>query len=166
MTSKNETFSTQTILDGMTVAQALAEEAAKNGDVPVGSTVIHPKHGIVGTGMNRKERSCTGTRHAEMEALEDACDRLGRWRLDDCVLISTLEPCIMCAGALIQCRIGGVIYGARDAKFGALGSLYQVHQDSRHNHRFVVTEGLRAETAQRTITNFFRKKRGLHPLKD
>ena len=110
---------------------------------------------------NERERTADPTAHAELLALRDAAAALGRWRLDDCVLVVTLEPCAMCAGALVNARIGAVVYGAPDPKAGALGSRYHLLADPRLNHECPVTRGRRAPTPPPTLLReFFSGRRG------
>ena len=125
----------------------------------MGAVIWHPDHGIIGEGYNRKEVDRCALRHAELIAMEEACKRLERWRLIDCTLVSTLEPCMMCAGAIIQARISRVVFGAYDEKFGAMGSLYSLHLDSRTNHRFEVVSGLQGEECAKILRDFFRNRR-------
>jgi tRNA(adenine34) deaminase len=108
---------------------------------------------------NEREASGDPTAHAEILALRDAAASLGRWRLDDCTLVVTLEPCIMCAGALINARIGRLVYGAADLKAGATASLYNVCADPRLNHNPPVTHGVRAAAAADLLTEFFADRR-------
>ena len=104
-------------------ALALAREAAAAGEIPVGCVVVGPDGEILGEGRNRRESGADATAHAEMEAIRQACRRRGSWRLEDCALVVTLEPCPMCAGAVLNARIPTVVYGAREAKSGACGSV-------------------------------------------
>ncbi|MHC4954587.1 MAG: tRNA adenosine(34) deaminase TadA [Planctomycetota bacterium] len=143
------------------MAQALREarRAAEDDEVPVGAVVVHGGR-IVGRAHNQRERLKDPTAHAEMIALTQAAAAVEDWRLDACVLYVTLEPCLMCAGALVQARIGRVVYGAPDAKAGACGSLYNVGLDPRLNHRFEVVGGvLEAECAELLYEFFDRKRR-------
>jgi len=142
----------------MREALELAREAEKLGEVPVGAVVVRNGE-IVGRGHNTRETEKSATRHAEIVAIEDACRNLGTWRLADCELYVTLEPCIMCAGALHQARIRHVYFGALDPKAGACGSLYSVHLDARLNHRFEVTENLLAAESRDLLQGFFRSRR-------
>lgn len=112
-----------------------AESAAGDADVPVGAVVLDPGEAIVGAGRNERETEGDPTAHAEVVALRAAARQLGTWRLEGCTLAVTLEPCTMCAGATVLARIGRVIYGTRDAKAGAAGSLWDALRDQRLNHR-------------------------------
>ncbi|MDB1086141.1 tRNA adenosine(34) deaminase TadA [Streptomyces sp. ACA25] len=141
--------------------RALKEAAAalSTGDVPVGAVVLGPG-GAAGTplGHGRNAREATGdpTAHAEVLALREAAGRLGSWRLTDCTLVVTLEPCTMCAGALVLSRVDRVVYGAPDPKAGAAGSLWDVVRDRRLNHRPEVVPGVLAQECGTLLTDFFR----------
>ncbi|MFI1303515.1 tRNA adenosine(34) deaminase TadA [Streptomyces sioyaensis] len=140
--------------------QALDEAARApgTGDVPVGAVVLSADGTVLGTGHNAREATGDPTAHAEILALRAAADSVGNWRLTDCTLVVTLEPCTMCAGALVLARIDRVVYGARDAKAGAAGSLWDVVRDRRLNHRpEVITGVLEAECAE-LLTAFFRDR--------
>lgn len=129
-------------------ALELAREAAAEGDVPVGAVVVH-EAAIVGEGRNTRERDADPTGHAEVVALRDAAASLGRWRLDGCTLVVTLEPCTMCAGAVVSSRVDRLVFGAWDEKAGAVGSLWDVVRDRRLNHRpEVLADVLPAESSQ------------------
>lgn len=130
---------------------ALAEFA---GDVPVGAVVVRAGE-VVGEGYNTREAQCDPAGHAEISALRNAARRLGRWRLDDCDLYITLEPCTMCAGAIVGARIHRVIFGAWDAKAGAAGSIRDVLRDSRLNHQVEVIGGMREQECARQLQAFF-----------
>jgi tRNA(adenine34) deaminase len=119
----------------MRLALAEAVAAASAGDVPVGAVVVDERDNVIGTGRNRREQDADPTAHAEMLALREAARAIGGWRLDGCTLVVTLEPCTMCAGALVLGRVAAVIYGAADPKAGAVGSLWDVVRDRRLNHR-------------------------------
>ena len=137
----------------------LAREAETDGDVPVGALVIAEDGTILGRGRNRRECDGDPTGHAEIVALRDAAERLGRWRLDGTTLVVTLEPCVMCAGALVNARVKRVIYGADDPKAGAVKSLYAVTEDPRLNHRLEVVGGILAEECGGLLSAFFQKLR-------
>jgi tRNA(adenine34) deaminase len=143
----------------MRQALELAEEAFAEGEVPVGALVVY-QEAVVGRGRNRKEQLADPTAHAEMEALRQAAHDLGRWRLGDCTLYATLEPCPMCMGALLAARIQRLVFGCRDPKAGAAVSLYRLADDGRLNHRFEVTEGVLGEEAAELLRRFFRQRRG------
>jgi tRNA(adenine34) deaminase len=146
--------------DASVMRQALreAEYAAAHGDVPVGAVVVHDDRVIAAAGNEREQRN-DPTAHAEMLALRMAAEQLGRWRLDDCTLYVTLEPCAMCAGAIINARVGTVVYAAADLKAGAMGSLYNVAADPRLNHEPVVRHGVLAAESSTMLQQFFAEKR-------
>ena len=145
--------------DAMQLAldEALAAQAHR--DVPIGAVVV--RDGVV-IARRHNERELTGdpTAHAEVLALRDAAAVVGHWRLLDCTLYVTLEPCVMCAGALVNARIGRVVYGAVDPKAGAVQSLYEVCADERLNHRPPVTAGVRGDECSRLLKAFFAARRG------
>jgi tRNA(adenine34) deaminase len=140
--------------------QALDEaaQAAPTGDVPVGAVVLGPDGVLLATGHNEREATGDPTAHAEVLALRRAAAALGTWRLTGCTLVVTLEPCTMCAGALVQSRIGRVVYGARDEKAGAAGSLWDVVRDRRLNHRPEVIHGVLEDVCADLLTRFFRDR--------
>lgn len=139
-------------------ALALAEEAARRGEVPVGAVVVLDNR-IVGFGYNRRESIQSPLAHAEIVAIEDACATIGYWRIEKCELFVTLEPCIMCCGAIVQARIRRVVFGARDPKGGGATSLYSLLSDPRLNHRCEVVEGVLAEKCGAVLSDFFRRIR-------
>jgi tRNA(adenine34) deaminase len=139
----------------MRLAVAEAEQAMKTGDVPVGAVVVDAGGAVIGTGRNRREVDCDPTGHAEIVALRAAAAHLGTWRLHGATLVVTLEPCVMCAGALVNSRIERVVYGCDDPKAGALRSLYLLGEDSRLNHRFAVTRGVLAAESALMLSTFF-----------
>ena len=145
----------------MRLALAQAEAAASAGDVPVGAVLVSSTTGVpIASGRNRRELDADPTAHAEMVALRSAAAKLGRWRLDDLTMVVTLEPCPMCAGALVNARIGGLVFGCRDDKAGAVASLFVIGRDPRLNHRFPVRGGvLESECAER-LRSFFAARRG------
>ncbi len=143
----------------MRAALDLAKSAAEVGDVPVGAVVVDGQGNIIGRGFNTREVENNPLGHAEVNALNDAAKNLGSWRLDDCTLVVTLEPCTMCAGAIVQSRIGRVVFGAFDEKAGAVGSLWDVVRDSRLPHRPEVISGVLAQEAAQILTDFFKSKR-------
>lgn len=148
--------------DAMAIALEEAREAARAADVPVGAIVVQDGV-VIARRHNERERTQDPTAHAEILALRDAAAALGRWRLEDCTLVVTLEPCVMCAGALIAARIGRLVYGAADLKAGATASLYNVCADPRLNHNPPVTHGVRATEATELLTAFFEARRGSTP---
>ncbi len=143
----------------MGLALAEADAAAAHQDVPVGAVVADREGMVIAKGHNRREQRADPTAHAEIEALRAAAQKLERWRLDDLTLYVTLEPCAMCAGALLNARIERVVYGCRDEKAGALDSLFVVGRDPRLNHRFAVTGGVLAEPCAERLKRFFAPRR-------
>ena len=145
----------------MRQALALAEEAAGHGDVPVGCVVV--KDGaVIGRGCNRREERGDAVAHAEVEAIRQACRAVGGWNLHDCALYVTLEPCPMCAGAIINARVGTVCYGARDEKAGACGSVLDLFAE-RFNHRPRVYGGVLKEACAAQLQDFFHDLRKNSP---
>ena len=141
----------------MDQALALAKEAAAEGEVPVGCVIVRGDT-VVGRGRNRRETGKTALGHAEIEAIAQACEALGGWRLWECTLYVTLEPCPMCAGAIINARIPRVVYGARDAKSGSCGSVCDLFSMA-YNHRPQVEAGVREAECTALLTEFFQKLR-------
>ena len=141
----------------MEEALVLAKEAAAEGEVPVGCVVVRNGQ-IVGRGRNRRETGKTALGHAEIEAIAEACRNLGGWRLWECTLYVTLEPCPMCAGAIVNARIPRVVYGAADSKCGACGSVCDLFSMD-FNHHPVVCAGVREEEASALLQEFFRNLR-------
>lgn len=141
-------------------ALTLAREATGDGDVPVGAVVLDADGRVVGEGRNVRERDGDPTGHAEVVAIRAAADRLGTWRLDGCTLVVTLEPCTMCAGAIVGARIERLVLGAWDEKAGAVGSLWDVVRDRRLNHRPHVLAGVLAEDSATLLREFFDDRRG------
>ncbi|MEU6486219.1 tRNA adenosine(34) deaminase TadA [Streptomyces sp. NPDC046887] len=139
-------------------ALAEAEQAARAGDVPVGAVVLTPDGSLLATGHNEREATGDPTAHAEVVALRRAAKALGEWRLPGCTLVVTLEPCVMCAGALVQSRVGRLVFGALDEKAGAVGSLWDLVRDRRLNHRPEVIHGVLAEECSALLTRFFRDR--------
>ncbi|MFF4399968.1 tRNA adenosine(34) deaminase TadA [Streptomyces sp. NPDC001480] len=143
----------------MRLALDEARTAVRGGDVPVGAVVLSTDGTtVLATGHNEREATGDPTAHAEILALRRAAAKLGEWRLGGCTLVVTLEPCTMCAGALVQSRVDRVVYGARDDKAGAAGSLWDLVRDRRLNHRPEVVEGVLAEDCARLLTDFFRDR--------
>lgn len=143
----------------MSRALDLARDALADGDVPVGAVVVDAAGQVIGSGRNTRERDADPTGHAEIVALREAAAARGEWRLDDCTLYVTLEPCTMCAGAIVQSRVGHLVFGAWDEKAGAVGSLWDVVRDRRLNHRPEVTAGVRAAESTDLLQEFFRAQR-------
>lgn len=142
----------------MQEALQLAAEAAKLGEVPVGALVVHEGQ-IVAKAFNRRETDRNPTAHAEILAINEASQKLGRWRLSGCTLYVTLEPCVMCAGALVQARVDRVVYGAADPKAGGVESVYTVLSDQRLNHRPHLQGGVLQAECSQILSAFFRQRR-------
>jgi tRNA(adenine34) deaminase len=143
----------------MDAALAEAALAPAHGDVPVGAVVV--RDGVeLGRGRNRREVDGDPTAHAEVVALRAAAARLGTWRLDGCTLYVTLEPCTMCAGALVQARVERLVFGADDPKAGAVVSLFDAVRDPRLPHTLAVVRGVRAEESSALLREFFSERRG------
>jgi tRNA(adenine34) deaminase len=140
--------------EAMSAALIEAERALAHGDVPVGAVVIHEGK-IIASGCNEREKMHDPTAHAEVIALRKAAEVLGRWRLDDCDLVVTLEPCVMCAGAAINARVRRVVFSAYDPKAGAVGSLYNVAADPRMNHTPVVIFVEDGGKSRKMLSRFF-----------
>ena len=148
----------QRTIEYMRAALAEAHLALDQQEVPVGAVVVH-NGSIIAARHNEREVLNDPTAHAEILALRDAALALGTWRLDDCTLVVTLEPCVMCAGALINARIGTVVFGAADLKGGATSSLYNVCADPRLNHNPAVVSGVLQDECTLLLKNFFNSKR-------
>jgi tRNA(adenine34) deaminase len=144
--------------DAMEEAIRLAREAGAAGEVPVGAVAVFEGR-VVGRGRNRREQDRDPTAHAELLALREAARTLDRWRLTGVTLVATLEPCAMCAGAMVLARIDRLVYGADDPKAGAAGSLQDLSADPRLNHRFPVERGVRAADCGALLREFFRARR-------
>ena len=142
----------------MDEALALARQAGAEGEVPIGAVVVVDGQ-VVGAGRNARERLQDPTAHAEVIALQDAARRLGRWRLSGATVYATLEPCPMCAGALVNARVARLVYGVEDPKAGATGTLFDIARDPRLNHRLEVAGGVRAKECADLLTSFFRGAR-------
>jgi tRNA(adenine34) deaminase len=145
--------------EAMGLALEQARCALKTGDVPVGAVVLDDEGSLLGRGGNAREATGDPTAHAEVLALRAASAERGSWRLEGCTLVVTLEPCIMCAGAVVSSRIGRVVFGAFDEKAGAVGSLWDLVRDRRLNSRAEVIAGVRAEESTRLLTDFFASHR-------
>ncbi|MEU0035925.1 MULTISPECIES: tRNA adenosine(34) deaminase TadA [unclassified Streptomyces] len=143
----------------MRLALDEADRAVQGGDVPVGAVVLSTDGTtVLATGHNEREATGDPTAHAEVLAIRGAAQRLGEWRLSGCTLVVTLEPCAMCAGALVQSRVDRVVFGARDEKAGAVGSVWDLVRDRRLNHRPEVIGGVLDEECGRLLTGFFRSR--------
>ena len=147
--------------DAMGLALAEARRALDHGDVPVGAVALVDGE-VVATGRNERELRADPTAHAEILALRAAAAALGGWRLGTVTLVVTLEPCPMCAGALVAARVGRLVFGAADPKAGACGSLYNLCADPRLNHELPVTAGVRAAEAAELLATFFSDRRAAH----
>lgn len=145
----------------MELALAEAAAAAAADEVPVGAVVIHPQRGVIAAAHNQREELHDPTAHAEMIAITQAAAALRSWRLEGCILYVTLEPCPMCAGAIVQARLPMVVYGCTDPKAGACHTLYQIASDPRLNHRARVLGGVMADRCAGMLTDFFARKRAL-----
>lgn len=143
----------------MGLALEEARAALATGDVPVGAVVLDPSGAVVGRGRNVREAESDPTGHAEVVAMREAAKALGEWRLEGCTLVVTLEPCTMCAGAVVLGRLECLVFGAYDDKAGAVGSLWDVVRDRRLNHRPEVVSGVLAEESAELLDAFFRRQR-------
>ena len=142
----------------MREALALAKRAAESGEVPVGAVVVRDG-AVVGRGYNRPVSGKDPTAHAEVMALRDAAERIGNYRLGECALYVTLEPCAMCAGAIMHARVSRVVFGAADPKSGACGSVVDLFAENRLNHHASIVGGVMAEEAARLLQEFFSARR-------
>jgi tRNA(adenine34) deaminase len=144
--------------DFMEQALLLARKAAELGEVPVGAVAVREGR-VIGSGHNRREVDRSPLAHAELLAITQAASELGAWRLTGVTLYVTLEPCAMCAGAMVQGRLTRLVFGAKDPKAGAVGSLYNLVEEPRHNHRVAVTSGVLEEACGAVLKEFFRSLR-------
>lgn len=146
--------------DRLFMKQALeeAQQAALLGEVPIGAVLVYEGK-IIARAHNLRETTQNAITHAELLVIQEACKKIGSWRLEDTTLYVTLEPCPMCAGAILQSRIPRVVYGARDQKAGCVDSLYQLLNDERFNHECDITEGILAEECGQILTDFFKALR-------
>ncbi len=142
----------------MNQAIKMAKKSALLGEVPIGAVIVY-KDKVIASGWNLRESKKNPLLHAEVMAIQKASSKLDAWRLLETTLYVTLEPCLMCAGAIYQARIPKVVFGALDPKAGACGSLYCIHEDSRLNHRFLVESGVLAEDCSQILKDFFRERR-------
>ena len=143
----------------MREALRLAGEAAENGEVPVGCVITDREGKIIGRGRNRREEARNATAHAEMEAIREACEAVGDWRLDSCSIFVTLEPCPMCAGAIINARIPRVHFGAREENTGSCGSVLDLFSEN-YGHRPAAFPDIWAEASRALLKGLFRNQRG------
>ena len=142
-------------------AAVVLRHAARDGQQPHGAVVVDAEGRVIGSGRNRREETGDATAHAELEAIREACRALGDWRLEGCALYVTLEPCPMCAGAIINARVPVVVYGAREKLSGSCGSVIDLFFE-RYGHRPAVYAGVMAEECAALLRAFFREKRGLY----
>ncbi|NYJ73333.1 tRNA adenosine(34) deaminase TadA [Allobranchiibius huperziae] len=143
----------------MGLALLRAREALLTDDVPVGAVVLDPHGEVIGSGLNLRVGDKDPLAHAEMLAIRAAATHLGHYRLDDCLLVVTLEPCLMCTGAVMQSRLSGIVFGAYDAKAGACGSAWDVIRDNPSPHRVTCVGGVREQECAGLLTDFFRSRR-------
>jgi len=142
----------------MRLALAEAQQAAQEDEVPVGAVIVHQER-VIASAHNQRQQLHDPTAHAEMIAITQAAEALHSWRLEDCTLYVTLEPCPMCAGAILQARIPVVVYGAADPKAGAVHTLFHLLEDPRLNHRCLITAGVMADECSAVLSRFFQKQR-------
>jgi tRNA(adenine34) deaminase len=143
----------------MQQALALANQAATFDDVPVGALVVNDQGEIIGVGENLREKNNDPTAHAEIVAIKNAAQKIGNWRLDDLTMVVTLEPCAMCAGAIVQTRMKRLVFGAFDEKAGAVGSIWDVVRDTRALTKIEVISGVLEKECAQVLTKFFKGKR-------
>jgi tRNA(adenine34) deaminase len=143
----------------MQQALALANQAATFDDVPVGALVVNDQGEIIGVGENLREKNNDPTAHAEIVAIKNAAQKIGNWRLDDLTMVVTLEPCAMCAGAIVQTRMKRLVFGAFDEKAGAVGSVWDVVRDTRALTKIEVISGVLEKECAQVLTKFFKGKR-------
>jgi tRNA(adenine34) deaminase len=146
-------------VEHMEMALEEAEVAAAEDEVPIGAVIVSFRHGVIARAHNQRERLVDPTAHAEMIAITQAAQALHSWRLEDCALYVTLEPCVMCAGAVVQAQLPLVVYGAVNPKAGGCETLYQIPSDSRLNHRARVVGGVLADRCAALLTEFFAARR-------
>jgi tRNA(adenine34) deaminase len=138
---------------------ALSQAKRSGEDVPVGAVIVDSKGNVVASGHNQKEANADASSHAEIEAIRAAGEKLGNWRLEDCTLVVTLEPCVMCAGAIVASRIQKVVFGAWDIKVGAAGSLYDILRDQRLGNPVEVVGGVLKKECSELLEEFFASRR-------
>jgi len=144
--------------DYMDIALFYARQAQNAGEVPVGCVIVNSEGEVIGKGRNRREETHDATSHAELEAIREACEAAGDWRLNDCTLYVTLEPCPMCTGAIINSRIKTVVYGAKDEQTGSCGSVINLFEE-RYGHKPAVYGGVKAEESAEILRDFFKNRR-------
>ncbi|MEO8105801.1 MAG: nucleoside deaminase [Actinomycetes bacterium] len=145
--------------EAMLLALGEALMASQHGDVPIGAVVLDASGEVIGASHNRRTVDADPTAHAEILALRAAADALGAWRLDECTLVVTLEPCTMCAGAIVQARVGKLVFGAWNDEMGAVGTLWDVVRDRRLHHRPEVVSGVMADECGTLVEQFFSRHR-------
>ena len=145
----------------MEMALEEARMAWDEDEVPIGAVIVHLQRGVIARAHNQREQLKDPTAHAEMIAITQAAEAVGSWRLEDCILYATLEPCPMCAGAVVQARVPFVVFGAMDPKAGACHTFYRIASDARLNHRATVLSGVLDEQCSAILTDFFASKRQL-----
>jgi tRNA(adenine34) deaminase len=158
MEENNLEFTQQDYEFYMDKALELAHEAADNTEVPIGCVIVY-KGEIIGKGCNLRVTKHNVLAHAEILAINEACDYMNDWRLEDCTLFVTVEPCPMCAGAILQARVKRVVFGARNPKAGCVRSIYNMLEDDRFNHKVEVIEGIKQDECAIEMKNFFRRFR-------
>ncbi len=142
----------------MQEALSMAQEAVEHNEIPIGAVIVQ-NNKIIGRGRNKRKECSSPLAHAEIEALNDAAKYIDNWRFDDATIYVTLEPCVMCAAALVQARIKRIVFGAYDVKGGGCGSLYNIPQDERFYHTCQITSGVLEEDARKILQKFFKQKR-------
>lgn len=142
----------------MEKAIELAREAYAAGEIPVGCVIVDGEGRVIGSGRNRREESHDATTHAELEAIREACESVGDWRLSDCTLYVTLEPCPMCAGGIINSRIPTVVFGAKDENTGSCGSVINLFEE-RYGHKPAIYGGVKARESAELLQSFFKDRR-------
>ena len=142
----------------MKIALKEAEKSLKYDDVPIGAVIVKDNK-VIAKAHNMKEKKAIATKHAEIIAIEKACKKLGTWYLNDCILYITVEPCLMCCGAIIQSRIKNIVYATKNEKFGYVESIEKIFENKRNNHSVNVKNGICESDAKKIIQNFFRNKR-------
>ena len=142
----------------MKLALKQAKKALKQKDVPVGAVIVR-NNKIIAKAYNKKEKKGVATRHAEIEVIEKACKKLKNWRLDDCELYITMEPCLMCAGAILQSRIKKVVYGVQNEKFGCVDSIEKILSNKKFNHTTIIVSGVMKKEIEKMLKDFFKGMR-------
>lgn len=142
----------------MNIAIKEAKKALKQGDVPVGAVIVYNDK-IIAKARNKKEKKGIATRHAEIEVIEKACKKLKNWHLDDCEMYITMEPCLMCAGAILQSRIKKIVYGVENEKFGCVNSVEKILSNQNFNHTAIIVSGIMKEEIEKMLKDFFKEMR-------